>query len=291
MQENTQNAFILKINPMNILLILFLLLEASCFNSTPPPQFDRTEIKARLQEKIENNEPLVAHILVPLCDNEHQGIVPVSASLGDGTNLRSNLYWGARYGMKSHFKLDNNWHLLSTEKDISESILERIIFKRNYPNGAIVYLVADAYRGDQMEACLTDFLFSLGGWKENYLQINNQKIGLHHAADLIGFNGHNGLMDMNISSKRAIHDQPKDAVVIACASHDYFVPHLQETQAYPLLLTTNLLAPEAYVMEGIIDAWANLEDGASIHKSAGQAYHTYQKCGIKGATRLFKTGW
>ncbi len=46
----------------------------------------------------------VIHTLVGLCDNIHQGIVPVSESLGNGQDPKSNLYWGAAYGIKTYFQ-------------------------------------------------------------------------------------------------------------------------------------------------------------------------------------------
>ena len=67
-------------------------------------EFSRDEIKERLLAKIEKKEDLFVHVFVPLCDNEHQGIVPVNKSLGDGFNPHSNLYWGALYGVKTHLK-------------------------------------------------------------------------------------------------------------------------------------------------------------------------------------------
>gem|GEM_PF-2135803 len=36
------------------------------------------------------------HVCVALCDNEHQGIVPVPKTLGDGHDPANNLYWAAR---------------------------------------------------------------------------------------------------------------------------------------------------------------------------------------------------
>lgn len=41
-------------------------------------------------------------VFVALCDNVNQGIVPVPAALGDGEDVKNNLYWGARYGVKTH---------------------------------------------------------------------------------------------------------------------------------------------------------------------------------------------
>ena len=78
---------------------------------------DRTEILKRLEQKIEDKKPLIIHAFVPLCDNENQGIVPVSKSLGNGLNLRTNLYWGALYGVKTHFKKQKDWTLLFSKKD------------------------------------------------------------------------------------------------------------------------------------------------------------------------------
>jgi len=33
------------------------------------------------------------HVFVALCDNVNQGIVPVSAKLGNGQDIKGNLYW------------------------------------------------------------------------------------------------------------------------------------------------------------------------------------------------------
>ena len=42
--------------------------------------------------------------MVALADNDHQGIVPVPRQLGDGDDPANNLYWGARYGVKTYFR-------------------------------------------------------------------------------------------------------------------------------------------------------------------------------------------
>jgi hypothetical protein len=42
----------------------------------------------------------VVHVFVALADNQHQGIVPVPAKLGNGDSPLTNLYWGATFGVK-----------------------------------------------------------------------------------------------------------------------------------------------------------------------------------------------
>ena len=61
--------------------------------------------------------------------------------------------------------------------------------------------------------------------------------------------------------------------------------------AYPLLWTTGLLAPEAYTLKSALDGWIARESGEPVRERAAAAYDKYQKCGMRGARRLFATGW
>jgi len=83
------------------------------------------------------------HILVALCDNKYQGIVPVPEKIGNGQDPYYNLYWGTAYGIKTYFKKSKDWNLIESFK-IDDLVLERIIFKHVSKE---VYLVADAYDG------------------------------------------------------------------------------------------------------------------------------------------------
>jgi len=50
-------------------------------------------------------EPKVIHVLVALCDNKYQKIVPVPQAIGNGQDPKNNLYWGAAYGFKTYSKV------------------------------------------------------------------------------------------------------------------------------------------------------------------------------------------
>ncbi len=251
---------------------------------------DRTVLKERLKNKLDSGKAIYIHILVPLCDNDHQGIVPVNSRLGNGLSLKSNLYWGAGYGIKSHFYYHTKWKLIESRKDINSDILERVVFKKK-KGKSDVFIVADAYRGDRMLECLGDYMESLAGQKNDTLVINDDTVRCGGYADLIAFNGHNGLMDEYTPMVYNQDGREKDAVVIACASHGYFTPYLKAAGGYPLVLTTNLLAPEAYVMENLIEAWLDQKSGEEVRLAAGDGYNSIQKCGQRGARRLFKSGW
>lgn len=267
--------------------------EAATPESEPAPcrdPFPRDTVLTLLKTKIKQGKTLTVHVFVPLCDNEHQGIVPVNKQLGDGLNLRTNLYWGAGYGVKSFFKADKSWKLLHAQPDPSADILERVVFEKKYTNGSRVRLVADAYRGDRMKACIQDFLNTLSGHIRDTIRMKDTTL-LPGTPDLAILNGHNGLMDMELETVAPATNNLKDAAVIACASHPYFKEALQCAAAFPLLTTVHLLAPEAYIMAAAIDGWANLETEKQIRVRAAQAYAQYQKCGFKGASGIFHAGW
>jgi len=253
--------------------------------------FNRDAIKVRLKEKIQNGEALYAHVLVPLCDNENQGIVPVPKLIGNGLDTKNNLYWGAGYGIKTHLGKRSDWKLLKSETDVSGDVLERLTFYKVFPNGARVYMVADAYRGDRMKACLSDYLNALAGKNRDSVRVNEDWVKMYGGADLVVFNGHNGLMDTEAKFVKNVDGRKKDAVAIACISGEYFRPYINYAGGYPLVMTTNYMAPEAYVIEAILNGWASGIEEESIRLKAGDAYNKYQKCGVNGARRLFKTGW
>jgi hypothetical protein len=255
-------------------------------------EFDRTLIKSQLQTKIDNGTPLFVHVLVPLCDNVNQGIVPTSKSLGDGFSLRTNLYWATSHGVKRYFKELKDWEMLNSEIFHPDSVvLERVVFKKKYANGAQVYLIADAYRGDKIENCLTDYFNSLAGEVKDTLFLEKDTVLMHSNADLMAYNGHNGLMDVWVDDKVNADGIQRDAVVIACSSMYDFNKKLNYLNAYPLVMTTNLLYPGAFALEGVINTWATQKSDELIRQSAGDAYNRVKKCGIRGARNLFSTGW
>ncbi|MEN6577279.1 MAG: hypothetical protein ABFD90_13120 [Phycisphaerales bacterium] len=225
------------------------------------------------------------HVFVALCDNEHQGIVPVPAALGNGEDPANNLYWGAMYGTKTFLKRGKDWVAVTTVKNPSETVLERIVFKHRTH---AAYLVAEAYRGAGIKEAVGDFLVAAAGNRRTTIQVDQKSLGIHGAADLVVYVGHNGLMDFDINTpvpeKNA---EPRDAIVLACKSKPYFQPRLAQLKSRCVLLTTGFMAPEAYTLEAAVAGWLAEETAEKIRDRAARAYDRYQKCGLKAARRLF----
>jgi hypothetical protein len=252
---------------------------------------NRDSIRVLLKKKIQHKTPLIVHVFVPLCDNENQGIVPVNKKLGDGMNLQTNLYWGAGYGFRSFFKLKTDWKLKSKDS-LKDPILERVCFTKTMSNGTKIVMVGDAYRGDRMKQSLHHYFASLAGERHDSISVDRKTLQIASNADLLIFNGHDGLMDDTVKIYKNVDGKPRDAMMIACYSGRFFQKHLEHCGGYPLITTTGLLAPEAYVMHAAIEAWAQQKSDSEIRNAAGDAYWVkHPKSGQAGSRGLFRTGW
>jgi hypothetical protein len=256
--------------------------------STPSSAVSTTQPESVDKDAPVNSIPVI-HVFVALADNVNQGIVPVSASLGNGDNAATNLYWGAAFGIRTFFSRNKDWQLLSVTPNPNASILERCVFKHRRTS---TLLVADAYRGKEISQTTVDFLEAAAGKPGEKLTAGDVEFHTAGSASLVAYIGHNGLMDFTLSSQPKRRDErQRRAIILACASKNFFSPALQQSGATPLLWTTNLMAPEAYVLSAAIDGWLKKETDEQIRLRAADAYHKYQRCGIKAARGLFATGW
>jgi hypothetical protein len=215
------------------------------------------------------------YVIVSLVDNVSQGIVPVPAKIGNGDDPRTNLYWGALYGVKTFLSKADGWRKLGCEKDISDTILERCQFAWKDQ----LSVTADAYRGSRIDQAMLDFM----------QQAATPPNGKNR--EMVVYIGHDGLMDeQNLSiierfPKHAGHD--KQAVVLACLSEEFFTGHLLAAGAKPVVTTFSFMAPEAYVLEAVARGFANQASEAELRSSAGAAYAKYQRISAKSGKSVF----
>jgi hypothetical protein len=229
------------------------------------------------------------HVLVALCDNVNQGIVPVPKKIGNGQDPDNNLYWGCGFGVRTFLKQQPDWKLLAVQKNPSTIIYERLVFRHR---DSSVYLIADAYNGTVIRQTTTDLLDYAAGKNEVAVTVDSLKIMGGGRSDLICYVGHNGLMDFALDDYPANTGENKRAVVIlACASKNYFYGPVKKAGADPLLWTTNLMCPEAYTLDAAIDSWIRHDSPAALREKSAQVYNKYQKCGIAGARNLLVTGF
>jgi hypothetical protein len=278
-------------------VFFFIVSLIGCAPASPQaPTTDPVGLVPKVESKATRNSVPVIHVFVALCDNVNQGIVPVSASLGNGDDPARNLYWGAAFGVKTFFSKSADWQpvtFMNTPGKSSSVVLDRIVLKHR-KSGA--FLVAEAYRGSYIRQAIEDFLAAAAGipGEKMTVVLNGKAVDIYlgGSADMIVYVGHDGLMDFQLTSiPRKRDDENRDAVILACASKNYFADALRVTGAKPLLWTTNLMAPEAYILSAAIEGWLKREPDYQIRTRAAAAYDKYQHCGMRSANMLFATGW
>lgn len=212
--------------------------------------------------------PKQLRVFVALCDNKTQGIMPVGAKIGNGDDPDSNLYWGCSDGFSSYFKKSRKWKVITSEKDISESILRRLTLKHAEDD---INLVADAYRGSQMNQCLKDF----------------EEAASSNKYDLVAYIGHNGLMDFNLEVPKKIEGNDSEVVVLCCLSEKYFGERSRTLGCRPILMTQQFMYPGSFLLHAAIEKWYSGGSRTDIRAAAASAYAKNQKISVKAAAGVF----
>jgi hypothetical protein len=162
----------------------------------------------RMAVDLANGRPVVITTVVVLCDNGD--VACGSGSLGDGRSPSGNLYWGARYGLKTMFSnADSRWVQVRTRVDVDpeEEVAEVRIFSREVPASPAwrdrgvgspvrLFLVAKAYHGQFHMRALRDYFdFVSGKRRETWDLRSGESIEAGGASHVVGYVGHNYLMN------------------------------------------------------------------------------------------------
>ncbi|WP_141674865.1 hypothetical protein [Gilliamella sp. WF3-4] len=243
-------------------------------------------------------KPKVIHVLVALCDNKYQKIVPVPKAIGNGQDPKSNLYWGAAYGFKTYFAKQKEWQVIKINRPSNDKILEEIIYKHQNQD---VYIIAQAYNGKYIDDTVNDFLDYAAGKKEQSYLFGDKKVIVGGKADLVVYIGHDSLMEWSwrkylpdswrwetLSKEQQAKQKSRYAAVFACKSQQYFSPPLSRLGITPLILTMHRMAPEAYSVYAMIDSWLKVDPKEVTRQKVASAYSQYQKLN-KPALQIFTT--
>ena len=212
--------------------------------------------------------PKKVAVCVALCDNATQGIQPVPKAIGDGDKPEANLYWGCTEGFGGCFRTSKAWKLKQKEVPADKRIFERVVYVND---AGTVEVTAEAWRGSEIKACLAAFESALISGNHN----------------LCTYVGHNVLMDGPVDPPLSKAEKACDAIVLCCMSESYFKDRLARLGARPVLLTTQLMYPGAFILRDALPVWAKPGAFEEIRAAAGAAYARNQKISVKAAKGVF----
>ena len=266
----------------------FLCAMLAMFVAAPVLAVDFEYVKDRLETDMEAGEPIVAHVTVVLCTNRSK-----QTDLCDENKARTNLYWGAQYGVKTYFSRQKNWQRITTARPQNTPILERVIFRRTLNVNALdqtLYLVADVWRGSQAKQAITHFLTISAGENAEQIDVGEQVIEAGGNAHIMAYLGHNGLRNSTLDLDLPKTTMPNSAIVLGRHTAESFTEPLQNVGSFPLLTTKGLVTPEAYTLEAAIIGWLNSASPQETRNATAAVYAQYQKASLAWTKSLLVAG-
>lgn len=251
----------------------------------PPPR-----AASPVEDAVRAGRPLVLHVVVPLCSN--QQINCGSSVAGRADDLNHNLYWGAAFGARRFFERKNSGWTMVEVTHPGGVVLERAIFRRMAQgnpwntSGPVEEIVAlEAIHGDAIDAAI-DHLWHLAT-EGGRLRFQDGGKTRTESITVVGYAGHNRLMDGKALPLAPARPAPIPSFVLACASEPYFGRALSAAGSTPLVMTTTLMAPEGYLIEAIARGLGENLSASQLRARAVLAYATWQKLTPQQAGAIF----
>ncbi len=255
--------------------------------------------KEEVQKSVQSRRRLVVRVYVPLCDNDQIDCGGVKA--GDPSDLEHNLYWGAIFGQRRFFSRKSGRFERVPQPGWSAEgpHLERAVFKKRFAGGpwgaeedVMLYVVLDAFRGGAIDDVVDRFYreAEAGG----AILIEDGEETRTERVDVVGYAGHNRMMDgkappprLPDGDARGADRAPIPSFVMACRSAAYFATPLKERGSEPILMTRDLMAPEGYVVDAIVNGLAANESKARIRARVVKAYADAHQIEERVASSIF----
>ncbi|NUP09933.1 MAG: hypothetical protein HOW73_28125 [Polyangiaceae bacterium] len=264
--------------------------EADSQPSAKSPAAPWSAAKPGLAEGVKTRGRLVVHVYVPLCDNDQ--IVCGSTKAGDPDDLDNNLYWGAVFGHRRFFgRSASGFDRIALEKG-EGVLLQRAVFRRSFDgkpwdrkDAIDLYVVLDAIRGDAIDDAVDRFFKEAETGGSASFEEEGRTRTLE--VDVVGYAGHNGMMDGKEPPKKSAKQRPIPSFVMACRSSQYFAKPLADRGSETLLMTRDLMAPEGYVVHAIATSLAQNTSKNELRARTVRAYATWQKIEDRVAGSIF----
>lgn len=252
---------------------------------------DETEPFAELlASTIRRQGCLSVTVHVALADFRHGG---VPKKFGRPDDCETNLYWGALYGVDTHLANAAAWRRVYSDEGDGINVVQRSVFRRHADpseawrdrgasEGFDVFVLANAWRGSRVTAAMEQpFRDALSADPPTRITVGGREIAFGSGSVLTGYLGRNGMLET--------FWDPCAALPARCVGRQvgmfYICPRsapllhapVAEHGLYPVLFAREPIVPEAYLLDGMLQALiaGDLDDGFTI--AAAAQYARYQK--------------
>ncbi len=250
---------------------------------------DAVQFVPMLVDHIKQHGHLTVTVHVALFDGRSS---PSARRFGDGTLPKRNLYWGAYYGIETHFANAAGWRRAYTDDGDGGHIVRRVVFHRRAAASPAwqalgvdepfdVYVLANAWPSSRIvEATEQPIRDAICG-EPVTLAIDGRSVAFAGGSQIVGYVGQNHLLEEHWDVFARLGDcQPSRQTGVFFASpRSAVVLHREivDRGLYPVLFARTTVMPEAYLTDGLLKALlaGTLDDGFLTATAA--EYTRYQK--------------
>ncbi|HVP11507.1 MAG TPA: hypothetical protein VMV94_10010 [Phycisphaerae bacterium] len=211
---------------------------------------------------------------------------------GDGDNPTHNLYWGARHGIETHLTKIAGWRRVYVDQGDGKRIVRRVVLQQRVkPTDAWrarginepfdLYVLANAWVSGEIVAAMEQPLRDAFANQPLELVVEGRKLRFGADSTMVGYVGQNRMLDQywdpfaGLDTTAATRQMgvfyicPRSAVVL----YSPVVSH----GLYPVLFARESIVPEAYLLDGLLSAFAEGDLDKGFLTSAAAEYARFQK--------------
>ncbi len=260
------------------------------------------EFRQALIDRIWQDRQITVTVHVALCDSR---LSRVSNPLqGNGNDFRRNLYWGARYGVERFYQSLQDWQQIHIDSGgSSKYILRRVVFRkqiqpdvdwqqRGVTEPFEICLLAIAWSGPAAGNAVQAALMDAAGMQQaRVISVGTKRLAFGSASSLVGYAGYNPVKDnpglLAGFAEQLPQSPPCGVFMITPYSLETIGPTIQKLGLHPVLLTTDTLTPEAYVLRGVTEALAGGRIERGFSQRAAEFYTEYRNTQLRQVRSLF----
>ncbi len=213
--------------------------------------------------------------------------------LGDGASPASNMYWGALFGVDNFLVNEAGWTRIHSDEGNGRSIVRRSIFRKTVePTAAWVergieepfdlFVLAQAWPHARIREAMTQPIREAMCGDRTLFDVDGRKVSFGAGSAMVGYLGQNQMLTDYWDPFAMLDDcppRPTQIGVFYLAPRSGVLMHrpVVDHGLYSVLFAREIITPEAYIFNGMMNALISGELGDDFMSEAAAAYTRYQK--------------